>query len=66
MRKARERLDSVQAKILGVVLNGIDIENPEYAEYREVYRSYYTRYYRRNDDDAAGNGFSRNDTAPEV
>jgi capsular exopolysaccharide synthesis family protein len=65
VRKARERLDSVQAKILGVVLNGIDIENPEYGEYREVYRSYYTRYYRR-DDDTTGKDFGRDDTVPQT
>jgi polysaccharide biosynthesis transport protein len=65
VRKARERLDSVQARILGVVLNGVDIENPEYGEYREVYRSYYTRYYRR-DDDTTGKGFNRDDTVPQV
>ena len=42
--KARERLDYVNAKILGVVLNGIDIWSAEYREYRQVYGSHYTRY----------------------
>ena len=42
--KARERLAYVNAKILGVVLNGIDLWNAEYAEYRYIYQSHYTRY----------------------
>ncbi|MGB7951562.1 MAG: CpsD/CapB family tyrosine-protein kinase, partial [Candidatus Binatia bacterium] len=42
--KARERLDYVNAKILGVILNGVDIWNAEYGEYRDIYQSHYTRY----------------------
>jgi succinoglycan biosynthesis transport protein ExoP len=44
IRKARERLEYVNAKILGVVLNGVDIWNAEYKEYRSVYESHYQRY----------------------
>jgi capsular exopolysaccharide synthesis family protein len=44
VRKARERLEYVKAKILGVVLNGVDISSAEYAEYRYIYRSHYMRY----------------------
>jgi capsular exopolysaccharide synthesis family protein len=44
VRKARERLDYVDAKILGVVLNGVDVSSAEYKDYRSVYRSHYTRY----------------------
>ena len=44
VRRARDRLDYVEAKILGVVLNGIDIMSAEYAQYRQVYRRYYTNY----------------------
>jgi capsular exopolysaccharide synthesis family protein len=33
-RQAIERLGVVQARILGVVLNGVDIRNPEYAYYQ--------------------------------
>jgi capsular exopolysaccharide synthesis family protein len=33
-RQAMERLAVVQARILGVVLNGVDIRNPEYAYYQ--------------------------------
>jgi Mrp family chromosome partitioning ATPase len=44
VRRARDRLNFVDAKILGVVLNGIDITSAEYAQFRQVYRSYYTNY----------------------
>jgi capsular exopolysaccharide synthesis family protein len=44
VRQACERLVYVKAKILGVVLNNIDIHSPEYNEYRGSYMSYYTAY----------------------
>ena len=40
-RQAIERLDTVRAALLGVVLNGIDYTNPDYAYYRSYYGSYY-------------------------
>jgi capsular exopolysaccharide synthesis family protein len=40
-RHALQRLQSVGASILGVVLNGIDIQDPYYADYRHYYSSYY-------------------------
>jgi Mrp family chromosome partitioning ATPase len=40
-RKAVERLESVGAPIVGVILNGVDIRNPDYADYRSYYPSYY-------------------------
>lgn len=40
-RRAVERLESIGAPILGVVLNGIDIRDPDYADYRTYYPSYY-------------------------
>jgi capsular exopolysaccharide synthesis family protein len=40
-RRALERLDKVGARTLGVVLNGIDIRDPEYMDYRSYYPSYY-------------------------
>jgi polysaccharide biosynthesis transport protein len=43
-RQACERLAYVKAKILGVVLNSIDIQSPEYNEFRGSYMSYYTSY----------------------
>jgi Mrp family chromosome partitioning ATPase len=44
VRRARDRLNFVDAKILGVVLNGVDITGAEYAQYRRVYRSHYANY----------------------
>jgi succinoglycan biosynthesis transport protein ExoP len=44
VRRARDRLNFVDAKILGVVLNGVDISGAEYAQYRRLYRSHYTNY----------------------
>jgi capsular exopolysaccharide synthesis family protein len=40
-RRAVERLERVGAPILGVILNGIDIRDPDYADYRSYYPSYY-------------------------
>jgi polysaccharide biosynthesis transport protein len=40
-RQALQTLESVRGHILGVVLNGIDIRDPDYASYRYYYSSYY-------------------------
>jgi capsular exopolysaccharide synthesis family protein len=40
-RRAVERLEAGRARILGVVLNGIDMRDPAYAGYRRYYASYY-------------------------
>jgi hypothetical protein len=40
-RQAMERLDAVRAPFLGVILNSIDLSNPEYAYYRYYYGSDY-------------------------
>ncbi|MGB7948599.1 MAG: polysaccharide biosynthesis tyrosine autokinase [Candidatus Binatia bacterium] len=40
VRKACERLVYVRAKILGVILNGVNIEMPEYKEYRAFRNAY--------------------------
>jgi capsular exopolysaccharide synthesis family protein len=40
-RQTMERLDAVRAPFLGVILNGIDLGNPEYAYYRYYYGSDY-------------------------
>lgn len=39
-QKAVERLDMVRARLLGVILNAVDLGNPHYSHYRE-YSSYY-------------------------
>jgi succinoglycan biosynthesis transport protein ExoP len=40
VRAACERLVSVEAKVLGVVLNGVDIQRPDYHEYTRYYYRY--------------------------
>jgi succinoglycan biosynthesis transport protein ExoP len=40
-RQAVERLDSIGATMLGVILNGVDIRNPDYVDYRSYYPTYY-------------------------
>jgi capsular exopolysaccharide synthesis family protein len=40
-RQAVERLDSIGATLLGVILNGVDIRNPDYVDYRSYYPTYY-------------------------
>jgi Mrp family chromosome partitioning ATPase len=40
-RHVMERLQAVGARILGTVLNGINIRDPYYADYRQYYSSYY-------------------------
>jgi polysaccharide biosynthesis transport protein len=44
VRQACERLAYVRAKVLGVILNRIDIQSPEYKDYKRWYRSYYAAY----------------------
>lgn len=39
-RRSLEHLDKVGARILGVILNGIDIRDPEYVDYRSYYPTY--------------------------
>lgn len=40
-RRVVEGLEGVRAHILGVVLNGVDMRNPDYSDYRSYYKSYY-------------------------
>jgi capsular exopolysaccharide synthesis family protein len=47
-RQALTRLDYVKAKVLGVVLNNINIRGPEYTDYRTSYTAYYNAYYSYN------------------
>jgi len=49
-RRAVERLDAVRAPLLGVILNGIDLRNPDYAYYRPYYGSDYAIIDGSNDD----------------
>jgi succinoglycan biosynthesis transport protein ExoP len=43
VRRVTEQLEAVHARILGVVLNGVDIRHPDFADYRHNYRSYYAQ-----------------------
>jgi succinoglycan biosynthesis transport protein ExoP len=40
-RQTMARLDTIRAPFLGVILNGVDLGNPEYAYYRKYYGSDY-------------------------
>ncbi len=41
VRAACDRLVMVEARVLGVVLNGVDIQHPDYREYTRYYNRYY-------------------------
>jgi exopolysaccharide transport family protein len=55
LRRSRDILTQVNAKVSGVLLNAVDLSSPDYYYYYE-YKSKYSRYYRddepHNDDDA--------------
>src|SRR5262249_55211569 len=40
-RRVKERFDAIRAPILGVILNGVNIQDPDYAYYRKYYGSDY-------------------------
>ena len=52
---ALERLQPVRAAILGVILNGVNLGNPDYEYYRHYYGSDYGAY---SEDKSNGNGTS--------
>ena len=41
-RQVKERLDAIRAPTLGVVLNGINVKDPDYKYYRNYYGSHYS------------------------
>jgi capsular exopolysaccharide synthesis family protein len=41
-RRAVEHLESIGAPLLGVVLNGVNIRDPEYEDYRSYYPAYFS------------------------
>jgi polysaccharide biosynthesis transport protein len=58
---ATEQLESVRAPILGVILNGVDIRDPEYVDYRSYFPSYFSSvreefWHDDNDKDGGPNG----------
>jgi polysaccharide biosynthesis transport protein len=54
-QKAVERLDMVRARMLGVVLNGVDLQDPHYSYFRS-YDQYYTLRNEGNGNAVNGNG----------
>src|SRR6202008_833427 len=48
LRRSRDILTQVNAKIVGVLLNAVDLSSPDYYYYYE-YRGKYASYYRNND-----------------
>jgi capsular exopolysaccharide synthesis family protein len=60
-RRAVERLESVGAPILGVILNGVDMRNPDYIDYRTYYGSYHAAVHEETiSTNGDGNGTIRN------
>jgi polysaccharide biosynthesis transport protein len=59
LRRARDILTQVNAKVSGVLLNAVDLSSPDYYYYYE-YQGKYSRYYRDNEphdhDDEDGDG----------
>jgi capsular exopolysaccharide synthesis family protein len=55
VRNARKRLGAAQAKILGIVLNRVNLLSGDYSEYYHYYRSYYHQSGTKND--AATRGY---------
>jgi capsular exopolysaccharide synthesis family protein len=41
-RLATEQLESLRAPIIGVILNGVDIRDPEYVDYRSYFPAYFS------------------------
>jgi capsular exopolysaccharide synthesis family protein len=62
-RRVVERLEAVHAQILGVVLNAVDIRNPDYADYRRYYASYYTAVQKEAEEASEERGASRQEGA---
>jgi polysaccharide biosynthesis transport protein len=50
VQQAYNRLEYVKSDILGVILNNIDIQSPEYRAYKSSYISYYNSYITENAD----------------
>ena len=52
-RRAVERLESIGAPIIGVILNGVDMRHPDYVDYRTYYGAYHAAV---EEDSISGNG----------
>jgi capsular exopolysaccharide synthesis family protein len=60
-QKAVERLDMVRARFLGVILNGVNLDNPDYSYYRT-----YSQYYQPSHENEDLNKPSAEDSAEDV
>jgi capsular exopolysaccharide synthesis family protein len=67
-RHAVERMDGVNASLLGVILNGVDIRNPDYVDYRSYYPTYYASMQEefRNNRQGAGEIWESHDVDGDV
>jgi polysaccharide biosynthesis transport protein len=60
LRRSRELLVRVNARVAGVLLNAVDLHSPDYYYYYEYQGKYGNRYYRDDDLGTGGDGSSRN------
>jgi capsular exopolysaccharide synthesis family protein len=63
LRRARDILMQVNAKVVGVLLNAVDLSSPDYYYYYE-YQGKYARYYREHD--SSGHEDEESDEADEI
>ena len=61
LRRSRDILAQVNAKVVGVLLNAVDLSSPDYYYYYE-YQGKYARYYRDEETSAVG---EEDDEEPE-
>jgi polysaccharide biosynthesis transport protein len=67
LRRARDILVRVNARVSGVLLNAADLSSPDYYYYYEYQGKYGNRYYRSdgpNDDDGENNDFGETEKLP--
>lgn len=65
-RQAVERMDAVRAPLLGVILNGIDLGDPNYAYYRSYYGSDYGLVESNDGNNHANNGNHHEDAIEAI
>jgi len=63
LRRSRELLGRVNARVSGVLLNAVDLRSPDYYYYYEYQGKYGKRYYQEDSLDAGGSDSSGNITA---
>jgi exopolysaccharide transport family protein len=63
LRRSRDILMQVNAKVAGVLLNAVDLSSPDYYYYYE-YQGKYARYYRDGDEDSSDEEDDAEETSP--